>query len=448
MKVRNFRLNIIIRVLFISVTLTIFFYLIFSTTMYAALSVILLIFIYQVYLLISYAEKTNRDLARFLSAIEYSDFSQSFVHNSAGSSFRELNVSFNRILEKFRKSRGETEEHVRYLETVMQHVGIGLIAYDQNGNVQFINNAAKRLLNVPVVPNIDALNKAGKDFVNALFNIKAGDKVTLKLTDEDDVLQLVMYATEFKLRDKKYTLVSLQNIQSELEEKETEAWQQLIRVLTHEIMNSITPISSLASTVNQILAADKEHGKLLDNETMEDVNTAMSAIHRRSEGLIHFVDTYRSLTKIPEPNFEIFQVVQLFRRVKKLMENELKDENIELAASVKPETLELTADPELIEQVIINLIINAKHALKEIPKAKISLNSYLDERGKVVIKVSDNGPGIPQETMDKIFIPFFTTKKSGSGIGLSLAKQIVRLHKGSIRVSSKPNEETAFVLRF
>jgi nitrogen fixation/metabolism regulation signal transduction histidine kinase len=424
------------------------FYLILNTNKIATIIVISLVIVYQIYALITYTEKTNKELSRFLNAIEYSDFSQTFSKGSPGSSFKELSEAFNNVIEKFQKSRGETEEHVRYLETVVQHVGVGLIAYDQNGSIQFINNAAKRLLNVPNVPNIVGLNKVGKEFVITLFNIKAGDKITLKLTDEDDIIQLVMNATEFKLRDKKFTLVSLQNIQSELEEKETEAWQQLIRVLTHEIMNSITPISSLASTVNQILASDKEQGKFLDEETMEDVNTAMSTIQRRSEGLIHFVDTYRSLTKIPNPNFEIFQVMQLFRRVKKLMEKELKENNIELAMSVKPESLELTADPELIEQVIINLIINAKHALEGRPNPRISITSYLDEKGKVVIKVSDNGPGIPKETMEKIFIPFFTTKKNGSGIGLSLAKQIMRLHRGAIRVASTPDVETSFTLRF
>ncbi len=448
MSVKNFRINIILRILVLSATVVLLFYLILNTNKIATIVVISLLIAYQIYALITYVEKTNKELSRFLSAIEYSDFSQTFSKGSLGSSFKELSEAFNKVIEKFQKSRGETEEHVRYLETVVQHVGVGLIAYDQNGNIQFINNAAKRLLNVPNVPNIVGLKKVGKDFVNTLFNIKAGNKITLKLSDEDDIIQLVMNATEFKLRDKKFTLVSLQNIQSELEEKETEAWQQLIRVLTHEIMNSITPISSLASTVNQILASDKEQGKIVDEETMEDVNTAMSTIQRRSEGLIHFVDTYRNLTKIPNPNFEIFQVMQLFRRVKKLMENELKENNIELVMSVKPESLELTADPELIEQVIINLIINAKHALEGRPNPRISITSYLDERGKVVIKVSDNGPGIPEETMEKIFIPFFTTKKNGSGIGLSLAKQIMRLHRGAIRVSSTPDVETSFTLRF
>lgn len=448
MKVKNFRINIVIRTLLISLTLTAFFYMLFYTGKIATISVIAIIFVYQVYSLISYVERTNRDLARFLGAIEYSDFSQSFINDSLGSSFKELNKSFNRIIEKFQKSRSENEEHLRYLETVMQHVGVGLIAFDQNGNIEFMNNASKKLLAVPVVPNIVALNKVGNNFVSTLFSMRAGDKKTVKLVEEDDIIQLIIYATEFKLRDKKITLVSLQNIQSELEEKETEAWQQLIRVLTHEIMNSITPISSLASTVSEILPSYKKETTSLDEETMQDVNDAVSTIKRRSEGLIHFVNSYRNLTKIPKPNFQIFQLSQLFSRVKKLMQNEMKENKINFITSIKPETLELTADPELIEQVIINLIINSEHALIETENPEINLLSYLDEKGKVVIKVTDNGPGIPDDIMEKIFVPFFTTKKNGSGIGLSLAKQIIRQHRGSIRVSSKPNEGTSFILRF
>ncbi len=445
---KNFKLHVVIRILILSLTITVLFYLILNSNKIATSIILLLLIIYQIYSLVHFVDKTNRDLARFLNAIEYSDFSQTFADNSFGSSFNKLNESFNRVIEKFRSARSEKEEHLRYLETVMQHVAVGLIAYDQNGDIQFINNAAKRVLNVPNIPNITGLHKLGNNFVEALFSIKSGDRKTLKIIEENDIIQLVISAIEFKLRDKRYTLVSLQNIQSELEEKEMEAWQQLIRVLTHEIMNSITPISSLASTMKQILKHDDLKGKYLDEETMGDVSSAVNAIERRSEGLIHFVNSYRNLTKIPKPNFQIFPIHTLFQRIRKLLEHDLKKRQISFHVSVKPETLEITADPELIEQVILNLIINAEQALTEISEPKISLSAQLDEKGRVLIKIIDNGPGITEEVMEKIFIPFFTTKKSGSGIGLSLARQIMRSHRGSIRVTSNPNVETVFTLRF
>ncbi len=448
MNFKNFRLNTILRVIVLGISITLLFYLIFYTNLYASIIVLGLIIIYQLYSLIFYVEKTNRDLARFLGAIEHSDFSQTFIDTSLGSSFRDLYKSFNNVILKFQNTRSEKEEHLRYLETVMQHVGIGLISYNQNGDVQFINNAAKRLLKVTHLNNIASLSKVSKSLMEKLFALKAGDKVTIKLVDENDFIQLIIYATEFKLRDQRYLLVSLQNIQSELEEKEMEAWQQLIRVLTHEIMNSITPISSLASTVQSILKSNLEEQANLNSETFDDINSAVNTIQKRSEGLIHFVNSYRNLTKIPKPNFQIFQINSLFERIKKLMAAELNENGINFNISINAKSLELTADPEMIEQVIINLLINAKQSLESTKNAEINLIASLDERGKILMRVIDNGPGIPEEVLEKIFIPFYSTKKNGSGIGLSLSRQIMRVHGGNIRVTSKPNEETVFTLRF
>lgn len=448
MVIKNFRLNIIIRVVVLGISITLLFYLILSTKLYASIIVLILIIIYQIYSLIYYVEKTNRDLSRFLSAIEHSDFAQTFIDNSLGSSFKNLYQSFNNVILKFQSTRNDKEEHLRYLETVMQHVGIGLISYNQSGEIQFINNSAKRLLKITHLKNISSLSKVSKILTEKLLNLKAGDKETVKIVDENDFIQLIIYATEFKLRDQRYILVSLQNIQSELEEKEMEAWQQLIRVLTHEIMNSITPISSLAATVQTILKTANTDENYPDSESLADVNNAVNTIQKRSEGLIHFVDSYRNLTRIPKPNFQIFQINSLFERIEKLMGKDLADAGIKFSYSVNPYTLEITVDPELIEQVIINLLINAKQSLESKKNGEINLTAFLDERGKILIRISDNGPGIPQDVLEKIFIPFYSTKKNGSGIGLSLSRQILRAHGGNIRVSSKPNEETTFTLRF
>lgn len=448
MVIKNFRLNIIIRVVVLGISITLLFYLILSTKLYASIIVLILIIIYQIYSLIYYVEKTNRDLSRFLSAIEHSDFAQTFIDNSLGSSFKNLYQSFNNVILKFQSTRNDKEEHLRYLETVMQHVGIGLISYNQSGEIQFINNSAKRLLKITHLKNISSLSKVSKILTEKLLNLKAGDKETVKIVDENDFIQLIIYATEFKLRDQRYILVSLQNIQSELEEKEMEAWQQLIRVLTHEIMNSITPISSLAATVQTILKTANNDENYPDSESLADVNNAVNTIQKRSEGLIHFVDSYRNLTRIPKPNFQIFQINSLFERIEKLMGKDLADAGIKFSYSVNPYTLEITVDPELIEQVIINLLINAKQSLESKKNGEINLTAFLDERGKILIRISDNGPGIPQDVLEKIFIPFYSTKKNGSGIGLSLSRQILRAHGGNIRVSSKPNEETTFTLRF
>ena len=231
-----------------------------------------------------------------------------------------------------------------------------------------------------------------------------------------------------------------------------EAWQTLIRVLTHEIMNSMTPITSMAATVLDLLGSYKEkNGETIDAETITDINDALKTIHKRSLGLTDFVAAYRNLTLIPKPKFKIFPINELFSRIEKLMENKLTKKGIVFQWSVEPQSLELTADPGLIEQVLINLVLNAAEAfdgVKDSPAPRIHLMANLGDTGKIIIRVTDNGPGIVKEAVSKVFIPFFSTKKKGSGIGLSLSRQIMKLHKGSITVQSETDVETVFTLKF
>ena len=440
---KNFTFNILIRVLLFSGAIVLFIYLLMYTGLYATLVVVFVFAVFIFYSLIHYVSSTNRQLSRFLLSVRHSDFSQTFINTTVGSSFEDLNKSFNEVIQKFLSTRSEKEENYRFLQTVMQHVGVGLISFNVQGKIEFVNNAAKKLFNITHLTNISTLNNINDGLAEKFLNLGSGEKATIKIVTENDITQLIVYATEFKQRDQKYTLVSLQNIETELEEKEMEAWQRLIRVLTHEIMNSITPISSLAGTVTTILSNNNK----FDEEVVEDIKEAISTIKKRSEGLIHFVDNYRTLTKVPKPDFKIFQIKELFRNIEKLMRQQMKEKGIKFSLRVDPETLELTADSEQIEQVIINLMVNSTFALDGKENPAISLTANLDEKGNVLIKVIDNGPGIPEEAIDKIFIPFFSTKKSGSGVGLSLSRQIMRSHRGNIRVNSKPGE-TTFTLRF
>ena len=438
----RFRLNCSIRVVLLGFTIFGFFFILFRTSLYAALFIVGVFIIYQTYALVHYVEKTNRDLTRFFTSIRYSDFSQTFKDAGLGPSFDALRKAFTEVMNVFRKTRTEKEEHYRYLQTVVQHIGIGLIAYQPNGDVELINTAAKRLLGIPSLKNIKSLEIFSKPLVDTLFQIKPKGRALIKVEDQNELLHLALYATEFKLRGQIFSLVSVQNIHSELEEREIEAWQKLIRVITHEIMNSITPISSLASTINEMLKVK------MDSESLTDINDAAQTIQKRSQGLLHFVDAYRNLALIQKPNFQLFPVKELFSRVEKLMQANIKEKAIRLKINVDPKTLELTADPELIEQVLINLLLNALHSVEAQKKAKIELSSRLDGRGRILIQVKDNGPGIVAEDLEKVFIPFFSTKEKGSGIGLSLSRQIMRLHHGSITVQSEPQKQTVFTLRF
>ncbi|MGA2624197.1 MAG: ATP-binding protein [Bacteroidota bacterium] len=448
---RNFKIQCTVRVLVLAATNLLLFYLLFQNSPMPLVIIAGAAILYEVYSLIGYVGKTNRDLTRFLEAVKHEDFSQTFTGAGMGKSFSQLKTAFNAVLSKFRQTRAETEEHYRYLQTVVQHVGTGLLSFQKNGEVELINTAAKRLLRVTHLKNIRSLEPFSKELVEALLRLRPGEKVLVRVRDNEDLLHYVIQATEFIMREHKYTLVSIQNIQSELEEKEMEAWQRLIRVLTHEIMNSITPISSLASTANEMLmpktGIDGSPEKI-DSETIGDVRSAVQTIENRSQGLLHFVESYRKLTRIPKPNFQIFTAASLFERVSRLMSPQLGEKSISFASAAEPETLELTADPELIEQVLINLIVNSMQALEGHMSPRIEMRASMDARGRVVVRVIDNGPGILDEVQDKIFIPFFTTKKNGTGIGLSLCQQIMRLHRGTITVHSKPNEQTVLSLKF
>ncbi|MBN2030321.1 GHKL domain-containing protein [bacterium] len=448
---KQFRLFCVVRVLFISGTVLLFTYLLSSTSYYAVYVFVGCLIVYQIYALIHYVEKTNRYVQRFLDAIRYDDFSQSFGNMKSGSSFYELRIAFQEVLNKFKKTRAEKEEQYRYLQTVIQHIGIGLLSFQSNGEIELINNAVKRLLNKPQLKNIKTLESWSPELVDTFFKIKTGEKAIVKVEDHSEVLQLMVYATTFIIGGRECKLISIQNIQSELEEKEMEAWQNLIRVLTHEIMNSITPIASMSATVNDMLtklSAEEKGKEKIQFESIDDIHSAVQTIQKRSQGLLHFVNAYRELTRIPKPDFQIFPISNLFDRVEQLINTQIKNKHIDFNVDVEPETLECTADPELIEQVLINLLLNAIYAVENRPGARIDLSAQNDESGRIIIRVADNGPGIVEEVQEKIFIPFFTTKKKGSGIGLSLSRQIMRLHRGSISVHSDPNVKTVFTLRF
>ena len=448
---KRFRANCVIRALFLGATFGSFFYLLFQTSLYAALFIVGVFTLYQIYSLIHYVEKTNRDLTRFFQSIKYSDFSQTFKEDGFGSSFDALKKAFTEVMNAFRKTRFEKEEHYRYLQTIVQHVAIGLIAFQPDGEVELINTAAKRLLKVNQLKNIKSLESFSKPLVDTLLRLRSREKALIKVSIDDEPLNLALYSTEFKLRGQKFSLVSLQNIQSELEEKEMEAWQKLIRVLTHEIMNSITPIASLASTINELIKEGNDIQPSPENikeETLTDIHHAAQTIQKRSQGLLHFVDAYRNLTLVQKPKIQIFLIKELFSRVEKLLHANIKDKAIQLEVGIDPQSLELAADPELIEQVLINLLLNALQAVEGNKKAKIDLCAQMIDSGRITIQVKDNGNGIPKENMEKIFIPFYSTKEGGSGIGLSLSRQIMRMHQGTISAHSEPNIQTIFTLRF
>jgi len=446
---KNIRLLLVLRIVLLIGSIMLLAYVVFEVPNNVNSTFLIMLIAIQTYFLIRSIDKTNREIAGFLSSIKYDDFTTTYPTHGRGQSMNELYKEFNNVIKKFREIRADKEANYHYFRTIVQHVGIGLITFNKLGDIQIINSAAKKLIGIESLTNIFELSKVSAKLVESLVKLKTGGSALIELTNEGNRTQLSVYVIELVLRGEEFKLVSIQNIQSELEEKEMEAWQNLIRVLTHEIMNSVTPLSSLAATVEENLVDNIEDDVPIEKEELEDIYLAVQTIKRRSEGLIRFVSDFRNLTRIPEPKLQEIEVQKVLDHISLLLKHEIAAKDIDFRLKIEPKGLMFNIDKELIDQVLINLLQNAIHALDENSGEKmIIVNAFLNEYGRPTLTIRDNGVGIDEEALGKIFIPFFTTKKQGSGIGLSLSKQIMRKHGGAITVKSVMNEGTEFTLRF
>lgn len=403
---------------------------------------------FQVRQLVKAVERANENLTSFLDAIRFDDLSSSFKTDSQDPTVQRLHQELNEALGKLRISRKEKDSEYQFFKNIVQHVGIGILTFKRDGSIQIINTAAKRLLKVTRAETVEDLREVDDTLVDSILKLKTGGRELLRLKTGDETVQLSIFAIELTLRGDEVKLISMSNIQSELEEKEMEAWQNLVRVLTHEIMNSVTPISSLAGIVEEELERKIRYEQDIKNEELADMHLSLQTISRRSEGLIRFVKEFRNLTHIPKPRLAEVPVKPLLEEMAMLHKKELADHGVSVTCSVEPENLFILADKTMIEQVLINLIKNAIQAFDDQPDKRLDLIARSNEKGRAIISVKDNGSGIDNEALEKIFIPFFSTKKTGSGIGLSLSKQIMLQHEGRITVKSKLGEGTEFILRF
>ncbi|MFA0963113.1 PAS domain-containing sensor histidine kinase [Roseivirga sp. BDSF3-8] len=443
---KEFRTGVLWRVLLIALSIFVGFLLYFDKK-YVSTGVTGVVIGIQIYNLFLFVENTNRKLTRFLESVRYSDFVSGFnADNKLGDSFRQLNQAFNEVLDAFREQRSISEENELYLHTIVQHVTVGLLALDSDGNVELINPVAKRLLDLPQLKHINELHHKHPVLHLLLVGLKLGQRAMHRIGPNVD---LAISVTELRLHGKHLRLYSLQNIRSELQQNEIQAWQNLTKVLRHEIMNSITPIASLVGTLNDILKEDlhDENGEVND-EALEDIQEGLQTIGNRSKGLVRFVDAYRDFTNIPEPEFTRFEMRDLLDHVAHLMRTEFRDTGISMDYHPPTESILLMADQQLIEMILINLIKNGREALTGRENGRVELSGGMGVDQRPVIQVSDNGPGIIPEARERIFIPFYTTKKTGSGIGLSLSRQIMQLHNGDLSVESEPEVRTIFTLRF
>jgi two-component system, NtrC family, nitrogen regulation sensor histidine kinase NtrY len=445
---KDFRSRVILRTILLGISMALFMYMIRQPNMLFAAILTGAIITFQLIEIFRFVNQTNRKLTRFLESVKYSDFISGFASdNQLGKSFKDLNIAFNEVLEAFRKARSEKEEHWQYLNTVVQQVRTGILSFDSEGTIQLINMNARKFMGTQNLKTIHQLKETNPKLYEALIAVEPGKSTLYKGANE---IYLTIQATELRMRGNDVKLLTLQNIQPELQKQELEAWQNLTRVLRHEIMNSITPISSLTSTLKEILEYDlikNEDHYELKQEGAEDLKEGLSTIENRSKGLIKFIDAYREYTSLPIPKLKTVRLKDLIDKVAMLMRPEIKKYNVHLHHACASEYLTIQADEEMIEQVLINLVKNSAEAIAETPNARIDLIGKYDTN-HVLIEVTDNGSGIIPEAIDKIFVPFYTTKKTGSGIGLALSRQIMQLHNGTLTVESEPDVRTVFTMRF
>lgn len=405
---------------------------------------------FQVYFLLRFITRTNRELAKFIEAIKQEDYSLKYPDIKSKNSVAELHDSFNTIIETFQQVKIDREMQFNFLQLIIENIEIGILAVNENEDIVLMNSAAEKLLHVRKSKTWRQLKNKTEKFCKEVESIFTGGKKLIEGKQNDIHLNLSIEVIQTTLVDKPHKLITLNNIKKEIEQKELDAWIKLIRVLNHEIMNSTTPISSLTETIIMLLEDKKTGPKPLTNlneEIITDVIGSVKTIKKRSDGLYNFVNEYRKLTRVPPPKIEQVSLKVLLDDVLTLMQSSILDKNIKLSVMVVPEALKISLDPNLIEQVLINLIKNSIEAVEGLEHAEIFISAEA-LNDQTIITVSDNGSGIDQDLIKEVFVPFFSTKEEGSGIGLSLSRQIMRLHGGSISVESIPNQNTTFTITF
>src|SRR5664279_2423484 len=412
------------------------------------LLLVLPVIAYQLLELYRFQRKSQDELQQFVESVHYRDFSRYFDVKHAPAELQSLREGFNQINSTFKIISKEKETQYQYLQKILELVDTGILSYEgDSGEILWMNESLKKMLQVPYLKTIHSLAKRDNELYEDIIALKPGDGKITKAHIEKGSFKVLLSATAFQTEGKVFKLIAFQNINEALDETESKAWQKLLSVMTHEIMNSVAPISSLADTLKNRLEKSMSH---MTNKSaaVHDLELGIETIKRRSEGLLKFAETYRNLNKITTPNLKTIYIRDLFEGLHQLMEPTLTQKNIELEIVLKDTSLELQVDTSLVEQVLINLVVNAMEAVKDNPDPRIILSASAGNHRKILIRVSDNGFGMTEEILDKIFIPFFSTKKNGSGIGLSLCKQIMMLHKGNIQVQSRQGEGTAFTLQF
>jgi signal transduction histidine kinase len=442
-------MQVLLRVFGILANALVFAWVLVSTRNWYSIVSLGVLLILQSWFLVRYLNRTNRIMGDFIQRLrEKESTSRSLLEVESGP-FQQFSQILHEINELIQDARIEKENQFLYLQYIIEHVGIGLLAFDERGKINLINKASLDLFHVKELKHIRNLNLVREGMDKSLLELKPGQQQLMKTNISGSIIQLSVKASEFRILDRWIKLVSFQDIKGELDQKELESWQKLIRVLAHEIMNSITPINTLTEAMIKQNRQHKEAVKQWQggSEYYDNMVDGLELIRERGSGLIEFVQKYRHLSKLPTPTFNEIELSGLLGGIGRLFEKDMEERGINFSVMISPDDLILSADRKLVEQVLINLVRNAMEALSETPGGQIKILAE-KENVAVRIRVTDNGPGIPESIIDQVFIPFFTTKEEGSGIGLSLSRQIMRLHQGTLDIRSIPSNETSITLNF
>jgi nitrogen fixation/metabolism regulation signal transduction histidine kinase len=446
---RNIYFQLLFRIVLITLTSFGLAYFIFHKH-YISSFLLLVVLIAQTAYLIRYVNHTNRKIAYFFDAIKNEDFTLRFPEKLSLKSLEELNHSLNMLNRMIQDIHLKKQTQEQYYQEILKQADIGIVTFNKKGHIIFSNPTVERLLNHRPLNHIKQLGQVDENLYALFETLKPFDRKLFQLTNERERRQLALKATAITFEGEELLLVVIQDIHKELDEKETDSWVRLIRVLTHEIMNTIAPITSISESLLKYFKPVK--GTVMKEKLRKDVmmstTKGLEVIHEQGKDLISFVQSYRSLLNVPEPDREIIKASKLLGRVHVLMGQHDEQAKVTLQFAAEPENLELFIDEKQISQVLVNLAKNALHSLADSEQGIIKITAGINREGKKYIEVWDNGPGIPDDIIEEIFVPFFTTKHTGTGIGLSLSKQIMRLHGGSLKVHSVPNHGTSFVMTF
>ncbi len=444
----NYRYKILIRIVFLGLGMFLFIYAIHQKQWYVTSIILATIIIASIVELIYFSENWARELKKFLMSIKHRDFTGFYYNEKLKHSLPEYKFAFKEISREFQHVRIEKELHYQYLQTLTDHIKIALICYKDDDYIEMTNPAANDLFGVHQLRSLDQLKRAAPELYSGIKSF-TGKPQIIKTVIKGKLRQLILDRSQFILGSEPLTLVSFRDIKNELEQNELDSWKKLIQVLTHEIMNSATPISSLGKAVLEILD-NRERNKTgsitFEKDDFDDLYSSVATIENRGRGMLKFVDDYKNLMNIPQPNFEQVEVMNLIMYTKNLLAPQFESRGIDLEINNEPDGITVFADRDMIERVILNLMLNAMYAMEDVANPKLIIATNKTVSGKILISVSDNGQGIPDENMDKVFVPFFTTRKGGSGLGLGISREIMRLHHGNIEVESIANQGTTIRL--